>query len=79
MSLVTSHMWMSLMRGWRESAASHGTDSGSDSDTEWEIESLSNPKKSRKPDRAATYRTKFNPAWVKDFPFITSVPGERYR
>ena len=28
---------------------------------------------------AATYKTKFNRAWTKEFPFITSVPNEPHR
>ena len=28
---------------------------------------------------AATYKTKFNRAWTKEFPFITSVPNELHR
>ena len=28
---------------------------------------------------AATYRTKFNRAWTKEFPFITSVLKDPYR
>ena len=28
---------------------------------------------------AAKYRTKFNADWIKEFPFITSVPSDPYR
>lgn len=28
---------------------------------------------------AAKYRTKFSSSWAKEFPFITSVPGDPYR
>lgn len=47
--------------------------SGSESDGEPEA------KRSRKWLGAATYRTKFNRVWTKEFPFITSVPKNPYR
>ena len=28
---------------------------------------------------AAKYRTKYSSSWAKEFPFITSVPGDPYR
>lgn len=28
---------------------------------------------------AATYKSKYNPAWKKEFPFIDSVSGDLYR
>ena len=37
------------------------------------------PIKSRKLSGAATYKSKFNSAWIKEYPFITSVPGDPYR
>lgn len=37
------------------------------------------PKKTRKIAGAATYKTKVNPVWKKEFPFITSVTGDLYR
>ena len=37
------------------------------------------PKRSRKWQGAATYRTKFNPDWKKEYPFITSVSKDPYR
>ena len=38
-------------------------------------------KQSRKPkySGAATYRTKFNPEWKKEFPFIASISKDPYR
>ena len=36
-------------------------------------------KRSRKLSGAATYRTKFNRAWTKDYPFISSVQNDPYR
>ena len=37
------------------------------------------PSKTRKLDGAASYRTKFNTDWKKEFDFITRVPGDPYR
>lgn len=37
------------------------------------------PAKSRKLDGAASYRTKFNPEWKKEFDFVAGVPGDPYR
>lgn len=57
-----------------------GSDSGSDLDTEGEVEACPpKSKKFRKLAGAATYKTKYNPAWKKEFPFITSVSGDPYR
>ena len=55
--------------------------SSSESDSERTDLSLSppEPKKSRKLSGAATYKTNFNSAWIKEYPFITSVPGDPYR
>ena len=36
-------------------------------------------KRSRKWSGAATYRTKFNQSWVKEFPFISAVHKDPYR
>ncbi len=48
-------------------------DSGSDSDT-------GPPTKVMKSLRgAATYKTKFNVAWTKDFPFISPAKGEPHK
>ncbi len=47
----------------------------SDSDRDGEPES----KRSRKWSGAATYKTKFNRAWTKEFPFITSIHKDPYR
>ena len=56
-----------------------GTDSGSDFDTEQEIESPSIPTKSRKLAIATMYRSYFKPVWVKKSPLITSVSGDYFR
>ena len=37
------------------------------------------PKKSRKLSRPATYKIKFKSAWIKEYPFITSIPGDACR
>ena len=37
------------------------------------------PSKSRKLDGAASYKTKFNQEWKKEFNFITNAPGDPYR
>ena len=37
------------------------------------------PKKCRKLSGAATYKSRFNSAWIKEYPFITSVPGDPWR
>ncbi len=44
-----------------------------------ESEGVPQPKKTRKSAGAANYRTKFNHAWTKEFPFITSVQKDMYR
>ena len=51
------------------------------SDTDGEDITLSppKPKVSKKLLGAATYKTKFNPVWTKEYPFITSVSGDPYR
>ncbi len=36
-------------------------------------------KKAKKLTGAATYRTKFNPEWKREFSFVTSVHGDPYR
>ena len=36
-------------------------------------------KKVKKLTGAATYRTKFNPEWKREFSFVTSVHGDPYR
>ena len=35
--------------------------------------------KAKKVAGAATYKLKFNPAWIKDYPFIASVPHDPSR
>ena len=63
-------------------AAVESTENGSsESDSERLDLSMSppKPKKSRKLSGAATYKTKFNSAWIKEYPFVTSVPGDPYR
>ena len=37
------------------------------------------PKRSKKLSGAAMYKTRFNPAWIKQYPFLTSVPEDPYR
>ena len=37
------------------------------------------PSKVRKFHGAATYKSKYNSAWKKEFPFIDSVRGDMYR
>ena len=37
------------------------------------------PKMAKKLLGAATYDTKFNPNWTKEYSFITSVPSDPYR
>lgn len=39
----------------------------------------SSPKYRKKIQGAATYKSKFNPAWIKEFPFIGPVRGDIYR
>ena len=52
----------------------------SDSDTESDSESDSRPPWSKRAQAgAATYRTKFNSDWKKEFPFITLVNKDPYR
>ena len=56
--------------------------SGSDNDLGTDAEELAGPpepKQSRKHSGAAMYRTKFNPDWKKEFPFIISVSKDPYR
>ena len=50
----------------------------------WNLNPPLNPPtpKKAKPSKfkgAAKYKTKFNPDWKKEFPFITSVAGDLYR
>ena len=51
----------------------------SDNDDREDFTQAPESKKSRKHSGAATYRTKFNPEWKKEFPFITSVSNDTYR
>ena len=37
------------------------------------------PKYRKKAQEAAPYKTKFNPAWAKELPFIGPVTGDVYR
>ena len=37
------------------------------------------PKYRNKAQEAAPYKTKFNPAWAKELPFIGPVTGDLYR
>ena len=55
--------------------------SSSESDSECKDLSLTppKPKKSSKLSGAATYKTKFYCAWINEYPFSTSVPGNPYR
>ena len=59
------------------------SDSDDDSCVELEstTESPPTPKKAKtsKFKGTAKYKTKFNPDWKKEFPFITSVAGDLYR
>ena len=59
------------------------SDSNDDSCVELEsiTESPPTPKKAKRSKfkGAAKYKTKFNPDWKKEFPFITSVAGDPYR
>ena len=61
----------------------HENSSGSDTDDSGtDREELLGPpelKRSRRHSGAATYRTKFNPDWKKEFPFVTSVSKDPYR
>ena len=57
----------------------HGSYDSCDSESEDRQLTPPRPKKSKKLTGAATYKTKFNSAWIKDFPFITSVHGDPYR
>ena len=50
-----------------------------DSDSETELESMAPEPKRLRSGGAASYRTKFNPVWKKEFPFATSVPNDPYR
>lgn len=50
-----------------------------ESDTDHETSGPPKPKRSRKYSGVATYQTKFNPSWKKEFPFITSVIKDPYR
>ena len=53
--------------------------SGSDSDGEDVSLSPPKPKMAKKLLGAATYKTKFNLNWTKEYSFITSVPSDPYR
>ena len=61
------------------------SDSDDDSCVELAIESITEspptPKKAKtsKFKGAVKYKTKFNPDWKKEFPFITSVAGDPYK
>ena len=47
-----------------------------------ELEGPPTPKKAKVSSKftgAAKYKTKFNPDWKKEFPFITSVASDPYR
>ena len=66
----------------RDSDSEQESESKSDSeecDTDQDTSGPPNPKRSRKYSGAATYQTKFNPGWKKEFPFITSVSNDPYR
>ena len=59
-------------------------DSRSCDDSCIEVEGSVSPPKTKKAKMskftgAAKYKTKFNSDWTKEFPFITSVSGDRYR
>ena len=54
--------------------------SGSDSESDEETSAAGPPlTKTRKLEGAASYRTKFNFDWKKEFDFINNVPGDPYR
>lgn len=60
------------------------TSSDNDPDSEQEGQTSSairvpKPKKKRKYSGAATYQTKFNPDWRKEFSFISAVSSDPYR
>ena len=58
--------------------AYHGQSSESSSESEHDL-SPPKTKKAKKFTGAATYKTKFNLDWRKEFPFITSVQNDPYR
>ena len=66
-------------------AAHTSTDTYPESESSNESESAATsvspprPKKLRKLAGAATYKSRFNSAWIKEYPFITSVSGDPYR
>ncbi len=69
----------SAVVSWNMDAASAAGCSASDySDVESNNE-VPDPKRSRKLSGAATYKTKFNKAWINEFPFISSVQRDPYR
>lgn len=78
-------MAASLMLGHeRDSESEQGFESEADSeesDTDHDAETSGppKPKRSRKYSGAATYLTKFNPSWKKEFPFNTCVTKDPYR
>jgi len=59
-----------------EDSGESDDDSGTDPE---ELTGPPEPKRSRKHSGAATYRTKFNPDWKKEFSFVTSVSKDPYR
>ena len=51
------------------------SETGDESDSTSTLISISPaPKRSKKLSGAAMYKTRFNPAWIKQYPFLTSVP-----
>ena len=53
--------------------------SHSDSDSDRARLSSPKPKKAKKLQGAATYKTSFRSAWTKMYPFISSVHGDPFR
>ena len=76
---MAGYCYTSCMEFEIMAAVDHASSCESGSDYESERE-LSPPKsKTRKFSGAASYATKFNPDWKKEFPYITSVPEDPYR
>ena len=73
-----SYVRMAETSGYRELVEEQS--SGSESETDREDFTRSpETKRTRKNCGAATYKTRFNSDWKKEFTFITSVPKDPYR
>jgi hypothetical protein len=59
--------------------ADTGMDSLSDSDSDCGSEQASKRIKLAKVKGAAVYKTKFNPAWSKIYPFVHEVSGKAHK